>query len=138
MTNNAKVGGVLSIVAGAFGVLAMFLWMLVGILILVAGNIEGGYYYDTMRPETMMTIAAVFYFIMGIGSVILGALAIVGGVFALKRKYWGWALAGSIASVFTFFPCGIPAVIFTALGRPEFASNAPPAAPPAPMEKIVG
>jgi hypothetical protein len=41
-------------------------------------------------------------------------------VFAIKRKYWGVALAGAIASIFTFFPCGIAAVVIISMAKPEF------------------
>jgi len=53
-------------------------------------------------------------------------LALVGGIFALQRRRWGWALAGSIAAVFAsipilrFLPVGIVAIIFTAIAKDEF------------------
>jgi hypothetical protein len=138
MTNNAKVGGVLSIVAGAFGVLGLLFCFLAAGAVMLARNGFDGRYYDTMTQEGVLIVIAVFYIVMGICSTLLGALAIVGGVFALRKKHWGWALAGAIASTLTFFPCGIPAIIFTAMGKPEFQANALPAVLPAPMEKIVG
>jgi len=55
-----------------------------------------------------------------IPGLILGALSIIGGVFSLKRKYWGLALAGAIAAIFPFFPLGILAIIFVAMGKNEF------------------
>jgi hypothetical protein len=48
-------------------------------------------------------------------------LAIVGGAFALKKRHWPLALAGAIAGTITFFPCGIPAIIFVSLGKEEFS-----------------
>ena len=51
---------------------------------------------------------------------VLGILAIVGGVYALRRKIWGLALAGSIAAIFGSFPLGIAAVVLTALSKKEF------------------
>ncbi|MFC1907251.1 hypothetical protein ACFLW8_04115 [Chloroflexota bacterium] len=54
--------------------------------------------------------------------VIAGILAIVGGIYALRRKMWGLALAGSICttlSLYTFY-LGIIAIIFTAWSKNEF------------------
>lgn len=50
----------------------------------------------------------------------LGVLAIIGGIFALTRKMWTFALIGSIAALFCAAPFGIAAIIFTALSKSEF------------------
>ena len=55
-----------------------------------------------------------------IASALGAVLGIIGGVYALQRKYWGLALAGAIAGSISFFPCGIVAIIFTAMAKPEF------------------
>jgi hypothetical protein len=53
--------------------------------------------------------------------IIFGIIAIVGGIFALKRRIWGLALAGSIfALIGPWFILGILAIIFVALGKREF------------------
>jgi hypothetical protein len=54
---------------------------------------------------------------------LIGALGIVGGVYAIKKKHWALALAGAIAGTVTFFPCGIPAIIFVSLGKEEFTAG---------------
>ena len=46
-------------------------------------------------------------------------VAIIGGIYALRRRLWGLALAGAICSL-TVFPLGIPALILTVLSRREF------------------
>jgi hypothetical protein len=70
--------------------------------------------------DSLMTM---MYGAMGVGSALLGVLGIIGGAYALKRQYWGLALTGAIAGVLVFFPCGIPAIIFVAISRAEFASR---------------
>jgi len=47
-------------------------------------------------------------------------LAIVGGVYALKRARRGWALTGSIVALFPSWPLGIAAIVFTILAKNEF------------------
>ena len=53
--------------------------------------------------------------------IIFGVIAIVGGIYALKRRVWGLALAGSICALIgPWFILGILAIIFVALGKGEF------------------
>jgi hypothetical protein len=132
--NNAKVGGVLSIVAGAFGILGMLFCILIGIFVALMPRGLDGYYREAISPEGIKAVVAVFYIVWCFLGALVGALAIVGGVFALRKKHWGWALAGSIAGTLTFFPCGIPAIIFVSLGKPEFQA----AVPPAPTAPTIG
>ena len=58
-------------------------------------------------------------FLMAVAA-ILGILAIVGGICALRRKRWGWALAGAVGGVLPFFPLGIASTILTIMARDEF------------------
>jgi hypothetical protein len=51
---------------------------------------------------------------------VVGILAIVGGIYALQRKIWGLALAGSIAAFFPSWILGIAAIVFIALSKNEF------------------
>jgi hypothetical protein len=136
MQNHAKTGGILSIIAGAFGVLGLFGFILVAAVMLLMPDSFSGFYDRYAMPEGFLTMLAVFYIFMGIFHVLAGALAIAGGVFALKQKRWAWALAGAIAGNLLFPLCGIPAVIFVSLGRREFGKS--DLVPSAPIEKIVG
>ena len=144
MTNNTKTGGVLSIVAGGIGVLSMLMLVLVAVFMAVMPSLFGEDFYPgqsyssgELSPEVVFIIMAAIYGGMGFIGMLIGALAVVGGVFTLKNKYWGWALAGAIAGNLVFPPCGIPALIFTCLGKGEFQIAAP-LAPPAPVQTIVG
>jgi hypothetical protein len=50
----------------------------------------------------------------------LGIVSIVGGVYAIQRRMWGWALAGSITTAFISNVLGIVAIVLTAVSRDEF------------------
>jgi hypothetical protein len=123
MPNNARIGGILSIVAGAF-----FIFYLMGMafMIIATAVISSDvviYDYGVSNSEEFIIIAVVFYaIIFGILS-LMGILAIVGGIFAIRRNHWGLALAGAIAGTLTFFPCGIPAIIFISMGKSEFEAG---------------
>jgi len=130
MGNNAKVGGILSIVSGGLGVLIGCLYILMIFMFnFMFTNILETIPQTPMDPEFPFPIfqfMAIIYGGIGLILALIGALAIVGGIFALMRKHWGWALAGAIASNIVFYPCGIPAVIFVCLGKDEFAATGPP------------
>lgn len=123
MTNHAKVGGILTIIAGSFCVFQI-LMILLAIFMFQFMFRDPSFFPrtapDTEFPAMFANMMTIVYGAWGLLSALTGALAIVGGIFALKRKYWGLTLAGAIASTFTFFPCGIPAIIFISLAKPEF------------------
>jgi hypothetical protein len=94
-----------------------------GILAIIAGALE-------------LIIGAVFAIGVGFGAgiigmgwlsaifaplIILGIVAILGGIYALMRRIWGLALAGSICALIgPWFILGILAIIFVSLGKREF------------------
>jgi hypothetical protein len=122
MSNYARVGGIFSIISGGFMIFPIIgiVFMVVFLGVMTADPFLYGEMPPDMGFDTVMTFMVFFYGAMGLLMLLTGVLGIIGGIFALKRKNWGLALAGAIAGTFTFFPCGIPAIIFVSLGRPEF------------------
>ena len=53
-------------------------------------------------------------------SIVIGIVAVIGGILAMRRKRWKWALTGAIAGALSLLPLGIPAVILIAISRDEF------------------
>ncbi len=105
--------GILTIIAGILG-------LLIGILLAVGFGIAG--MIIGMIPG--FPGVGLFSFI-AIPGIILSIVAIVGGIYALKRKLWGLALAGAICSLLFTLPflgwiLAILAVIFVSLGKGEF------------------
>ena len=98
-------GGILSIIAGVGQVI-------IGLVVGVIGGAAGGL-ADVPGLGAMFAVLA-------IPMLILGIVAIVGGVFALKREKWGLALAGSICALIGPWFLGIPAIVFVAMGKSEF------------------
>lgn len=100
--------GVLGIIAGAFAVI-------VGILLAAIGIFAGGFLGAIGSPGLGGLVAD------GVAMrLILGIVAIVGSIYALKRRVWGLALAGSICSLFCVWFLGIPAIIFIVMAKGEF------------------
>ncbi|MFO7773097.1 MAG: hypothetical protein R6V59_04050 [Dehalococcoidia bacterium] len=94
--------GILCIIAGVIEVI----W---GLAAAIVGGIGG------------TLIGAGWLAAIGGPLIVFGIIAIVGGAYALKRRVWGLALAGSIFALFgPWAILGILAIIFVSLGKGEF------------------
>lgn len=109
-TRKPLIGGVLTIIAGVIGSLSIVNYA-VG-LTDVRGLSKGD-----MPPFVPSIIYG-----LPIPALIIAALALVGGVFALRRKKWRWALAGAIAASLSLLLLGIPAIVLIASSREAFKS----------------
>jgi hypothetical protein len=130
-------GGACAIASGAAGVMTACFSLLAALMF--------GYFSIAQLPSMytlprdMTGVMLVVYLVIALVAAALAALSIVGGVFALRRKRWGLALAGAVAGIFTFFPTGIAAVVLLALDQAAFtpvaqggpAEAATPHSPPA-------
>jgi hypothetical protein len=130
MDNKGQIAGILSIVSGAIGLLggayyiAMMFFM--NIVFDFVAEVESA--PPPMGMDSMMDFMFFIYGAIGLVFVLIGILAIIGGVYSIKRKYWGLGLAGAIGSTVVFYPCGIAAIILIAIGKSEFNRQA--AVPP--------
>ncbi len=104
------VAGILDIVSGVCG--------LTGFLFLIIGAIVSGFI-----PEiTGMPLEFLRWILVAIAIplALVSILALVGGIYAVQRKMWGLALAGSIAAFFGSSLLGIAAIVLTAISKNEF------------------
>jgi len=114
-TWKSTVAGILDIVAGALSLVGLIL-VIVGTLTFMA---TGG--TDLLPPMPFpMPMGMTLIFVIAVPVLILAVLAIIGGVYALKRKKWGWALTGSIVTFFITWPLGIAAIVLTIMSKNEF------------------
>jgi len=98
--------GILDIISGV-GMLFVCFWLvLAGGITSVVGDV----------PQWLPG----FFFVLSVPLVILSILAAIGGIYSIKKKHWGLALTGAIASFFCCFIFGIISIILTALSRSEF------------------
>ena len=106
-------GGICSIVAGAWGILA-------GSTLCVVGLCGPMMHMDRLPMR--------FLSLFGWPALVFGFMAIIGGVFAIRRQKWGLALAGAICAVLIPPPfiLGILAIVFVALAHDEFERNSSP------------
>lgn len=118
-------GGILSIIGGAFEVIGggtvVALIMSPGLRRMLLPLppmplMPPGWY------EHFVPVMPTWLIIVGVPLLVLGIIAIVGGVSALRRKSFGLSLAGAICALPSAL-LGILAVIFIALGKREFGAE---------------
>jgi len=102
--------GILSIVSGASAIIG-------GIIIATLFSVISGIGGPGLPSGEARIVA--WLGVLGIPLIILGIVAIVGGVFAIRRKVWGMALAGAICSL-TSLILGILSIIFVSISKKEF------------------
>jgi hypothetical protein len=93
---------------GIFSILCMLLLL----PLLPLGDFRGAVWYGLMGT----TVAP---WLISVGSVVLGIMAVIGGISAIRRKWFRISLAGAIGALPSIIP-GILAVIFVTVGKREF------------------
>jgi len=99
-----KTAGILSIIAGCMGIA-------LGAYVVIVGA----------PARALIQEITGFDAIMGAPEICFGIVAIVGGIFAMRRRAWRLALTGAILAIVSMPFLGIPATIFVAKGKKEFS-----------------
>jgi len=116
-------GGVLSIVGGSFeaiaggillGSIVVMIMQGTGVMPLLQGN-----WSDCVIVEVTPIVISSWAFIVAAALLVLGIIAIIGGISALRRKRFGLSLVGAICALPTGI-LGILATIFISLSKKEF------------------
>jgi hypothetical protein len=100
------IAGILMLVSAGYKLIAISGLLIAGIFIALPGNF----------PNTG-ALLGVFLLVPALAII---ALELAGGVFSLRRKKWGWALAGAIVAIPPFFLIGTAATILVGVSRNEF------------------
>ena len=115
--------GVLNIISGIISLIVVF-GLIIAILFLAStGNSPffEGMFTDFEAGGVALSFVITVLVILTVIYAITGILPLIAGIFALQRKKWGLALAGSIIAIFGTFLLGLLATIFTALSKDEFS-----------------
>lgn len=131
--------GILSIIAGAIGIGRGIFVLILGGLIGTLGGLATGEWRSLIQewteimvpgmtsvPEIItgaLGIASTFVIALGAISLAFGIVALIGGIYAIRRRVWGLALAGAILSIPSAALLGVLSIIFVSLGRDEFTSS---------------
>jgi uncharacterized BrkB/YihY/UPF0761 family membrane protein len=110
--------GILSIISGAISALGA-----IGLIIALSAVNTWTFIQDMVPPEDLPFVAPIIstiLIILLILNIIEAVFPILGGVYAVQRRKWGWALAGAIIAIIGVFPLGILATIFVSMAKDEF------------------
>jgi hypothetical protein len=116
-------GGVLSIISGAFQVIGGGIASALLIAAFIGSHLRPfqGMPLPGELSEHVVFVGPVLVGIAALG-LVLGIVAIVGGVAALRRKSFGLSLAGAICSLPSAI-LGILAIIFVSVSKKEFEAG---------------
>ncbi|MFC2069080.1 hypothetical protein ACFLTP_08780 [Chloroflexota bacterium] len=121
-TGKPIVAGILNIIAGALSLLGA-IGVIIGIIFFVSFSTQP-ILTDMWRNLGDLGIGSnliiILLLIGAIFSAILGILPLLGGIYALQRKKWGLALAGSIVAILSSTILGIITTILVAVAKDEF------------------
>ena len=112
------VAGILNIALGILNLFAMF--MIIGLLVTFGGGILTIVRIAEFIPLWMSGMVQGMLIILAIVLAVASSLPLIGGIYAIQRKAWGLALAGSIIAVLPVLPLGITSTILVTLSRGEF------------------
>lgn len=93
------VAGIFNIVIGSFCILGVLILTIVAI------------------------IALPFIALIAIPALAIGIISLLGGIYGVQRRFWGWALAGSITTTLVSNVFGIAAIVLTAVSKNEFVQD---------------
>jgi len=109
-----KAGGAwMPLTAGILDLVAGVPVVIIGILFLADAEVPGwlsGVVGFGVLTDTTVALVTIF-----------AVIAIVGGVFAIRKRTWWLALVGSIFAVLCAWILGIPAIVFTVMGKEHFS-----------------
>jgi hypothetical protein len=110
--------GILTILAGSSGIGG-------GVFIVMYGGLLGlgGAMAELLGENVGMIIAMVAGIVgaYGFAVIIIGIIAVVCGIYMLRRRYWGLALTGAILATVCSTLLGVLSIIFIALSKDEFS-----------------
>jgi hypothetical protein len=114
-TANAKVAGILCIVAGLCALVGSFILAGLGVAgFTVLGSTSGEVPHCVpLLPLVLFVPASVLLFTLAV-------LSILGGVAGVRRQRFWLLVLGAASAILCFLPLGVVALIFAALAEKEF------------------
>lgn len=103
--------GVLDLLAGTLALIGFAALVFIGFILRTAPDVD--------QDEFGIALAQALFAALAMGALLLALLALFGGVCALQRRRFGWALAGAIAAAVLCAPLGVPSLILTVVAEQD-------------------
>ena len=117
--------GIMTIISGCYGIGTGAFLVTLGTSFSALYPFLEPYLGDTyfyFQPSEILGIGSIIG-ALGVAGIVLGIIALIAGIYALRRKVWGFALAGAIVSC-PLLPVGtvlgILSIVFLAKSKAEF------------------
>ncbi|MDD1768380.1 MAG: zinc ribbon domain-containing protein [Methanomassiliicoccales archaeon] len=118
-SSKSLIGGILVVISGLIGIVTGLILAVTASTILDAlGDMYGA---DILQAvEGVLVACGVIWFIIGL-------IALIGGIFAIRRKRWGIAIVGGVFGLLTIGPyfigsiLGLIGLILIAISKDEFS-----------------
>ncbi len=112
------VAGTLNIITWVINLFGMF--VVIGLLTAFGGGILSIIRIADMMPIWLSGMVHGVLIIMAILLAVLSSLHLIGGIYAIQRKAWSLALAGSAVAILSIPPLGIVSTVLVSLSKNEF------------------
>ena len=112
--------GILNIIVGVLNLLGMF--FIIVVIVAIGSGILALSTVINIIPMWLSGIVQGVLIIIAVLLAVFSALPLIGGIYAVQRKNWGLALAGSIVAILSSTPLGIMSTVLVALAKNEFES----------------
>ena len=112
------VAGIFNIITGVISLFGMF--VVIGLLAAFGGGILSIVRVAELMPLWLSGMVQGVLIILAISLAVLSSLPMIGGIYALQRKVWNLALAGSIVAILAIPPLGITSTVLVSMSRNEF------------------
>ncbi len=107
-----KKKGILPVVGGVLVIIAGLVELASGGILISGGEFLGGFDLGT-GVHNILTVCGVIW-------IVLGIVALLGGIFAIQRKHFGLAILGAILGLGGYFIFALIGIILIAVGREDF------------------
>jgi len=114
------VAGVLNIIVGIISLFGMF--VVIGLLAAFSGGVLTLARMAELMPLWLSGMIHGVLIVVALLLAVLSSLPLIGGIYALQRKSWGLALAGSIVAILAIAPLGITSAVLVVMAKDEFES----------------
>ena len=110
----------LPVIAGILSILSGALSLVLFVAFLIASIALGSTVVNIVGWVPGIDVAFGITLAFSLLTLVTGGIALMGGTFALRRRTWGWALAGSIAAIVPTLVLGVVSITLIAAARDEF------------------
>lgn len=113
-------GGIISIVSGILGIIGS---LVLGCIAIVFQTVPYDEIFYHIEDPDMLPVVTTILWVSCVITLVVSIIPIIGGIFAIRRKRWGWALAGAICATIASNILGIIALVFIAMSKKEFTGQ---------------